>query len=55
MYEQATVLLRKTGKRAISSDADWDYWVVTVPDDGKTHSFRIKDLREICKHIPQTM
>jgi len=42
--EEATVLLRKTGKGAISSDADWDYWVVTVPDDGKTHSFRIKDL-----------
>ena len=42
--EQATVLLRKIGNGAISSDSDEDYWVVTVPDDGETHSFRIKNL-----------
>ncbi len=42
--EQATILLRRTGKGAISSETDWDYWVVTVPDDSKTHSFRIENL-----------
>lgn len=42
--EDATVLLRTTGKGSISSETDMDYWVVTVPDDGETHSFRIKNL-----------